>query len=76
MHGGVETIKPYVDDFLSFAKSNTDLKFLVTEIGCGIAGFKAGEIAPLFKSAIEENIENIYLPMSFYNILINDSPSN
>jgi hypothetical protein len=54
---------------LSFAKSNTDLKFLVTEIGCGIAGFKAEEIAPLFKSAIEENIENIYLPMSFYNIL-------
>jgi hypothetical protein len=61
---------------LSFAKSNTDLKFLVTEIGCGIAGFKAEEIAPLFKSAIEENIENIYLPMSFCNLLINDTPSN
>jgi hypothetical protein len=76
MHGGVETIKPYVDDFLSFAKSNTDLKFLVTEIGCGIAGFKAEEIAPLFKSAIEENIENIYLPLSFCNLLINDMPSN
>jgi len=69
MQGGVETIKPYVDDFLSFAKSHPELKFLVTEIGCGIAGFTVKEIAPLFKVAIDEEIENVYLPKSFYEEL-------
>jgi hypothetical protein len=68
MHGGVDVIKPYVDEFIDFAKSHTELKFLVTRIGCGIAGFTDEEIAPLFKEAIE--IENIYLPKSFYYILV------
>jgi hypothetical protein len=66
MQGGVETIKPYVDEFLAFAKQHPELKFLVTEIGCGIAGFTPKEIAPLFRAAIDENIENVYLPESFY----------
>ena len=69
MQGGVETIKPYVDEFLAFAKSHPELKFLVTEIGCGIAGFTVQEIAPLFKAALDENIENVYLPQRFYDVL-------
>ena len=69
MQGGVETIKPYVDEFLAFAKLHPELKFLVTEIGCGIAGFTVQEIAPLFKAALEENIENVYLPQRFYEVL-------
>lgn len=73
MQGGVETIEPYVNDFLSFAKTHPELKFLVTEIGCGIAGFTVKEIAPLFKVAINENIENVYLPKSFYDELLNDN---
>ncbi len=67
MQGGVETIKPYVDEFLAFAKAHPTLKFLVTRIGCGIAGFADEEIAPLFKKAID--VENIYLPQSFIDIL-------
>ena len=63
MQGGVETIKPYVDDFIAFAKSRPDLFFYVTRIGCGIAGFRDKEIAPLFTAAKE--IENICLPKSF-----------
>ncbi|MCC6251029.1 MAG: hypothetical protein IT238_01045 [Bacteroidia bacterium] len=69
MQGGVETIKPYVDEFISFARNHHELKFLVTEIGCGIAGFRAEQIAPLFKTVIEHDIENIYLPASFYKAL-------
>lgn len=68
MHGGVKEIKPYVDEFINFAKSHPELKFLVTRIGCGIAGFRDEEMAPLFKDAFE--IENIYLPKSFYDILV------
>ena len=63
MHGGVEDIKPYVDEFIEFAKSHPELTFLVTRIGCGIAGFRDEEIAPLFKECIE--IENVILPRSF-----------
>ena len=68
MQGGVETIKPYVDEFVEFAKEHQEKKFLVTRIGCGIAGFKDEEIAPLFKQAIA--VCNIYLPKEFYDIIV------
>ncbi|MBE6343419.1 MAG: hypothetical protein E7065_08525 [Lentimicrobiaceae bacterium] len=67
MHGGVDAIKPYVDEFIEFAKSHPELTFLVTRIGCGIAGFRDEEIAPLFKECIE--MENVCLPRSFHSIL-------
>ena len=63
MQGGVETIKPYVDEFIQFAKQHPEYKFLVTRIGCGIAGFRDDEIAPLFADAID--VENVILPKEF-----------
>ena len=63
MQGGVGTIKPYVDEFIDFARQHPELKFLVTRIGCGIAGFRDEEIAPLFTDAIEA--ENVILPKKF-----------
>ena len=63
MQGGVETIRPYVDDFIDFAKARPDLFFYVTRIGCGIAGFADAEIAPLFAAA--RAVPNICLPESF-----------
>ena len=63
MQGGVKTIKPYVDEFIRFAKESPRLIFLVTRIGCGIAGFQDKDIAPLFKDAID--VENIILPKGF-----------
>lgn len=67
MQGGVETIKPYVDEFIGFAKQHPEMKFLVTPIGCGIAGFEPIDIAPLFRDATD--VENVYLPESFWDIL-------
>lgn len=67
MHGGVDAIAPYVDEFIEFARQNSDMKFYVTRIGCGIAGFREEEMAPLFREAL--NVSNIVLPESFYNIL-------
>jgi hypothetical protein len=63
MQGGVETIKPYVDEFIEFARQHQELRFLVTRIGCGIAGFEPEEIAPLFAEAID--LENVILPADF-----------
>ena len=68
MQGGVETIRPYVDEFIEFANQHQNMKFLVTRIGCGIAGFKDEEIAPLFRKAV--SVSNIYLPQKFYDILL------
>ena len=63
MQGGVETIKPYVDEFIDFARSRPDLFFYVTRIGCGIAGFDDDDITPLFAAA--RAVPNICLPESF-----------
>ena len=69
MQGGVDTIQPYVDEFIQFAKEHEQQIFLVTRIGCGIAGFRDEEIAPLFKKA--ENMANIMLPKEFVEIIQN-----
>ena len=67
MQGGTDTIKPYVDEFITFARQHEDKTFLVTRIGCGIAGFDADEIAPLFAEAVD--MANIYLPDDFWDVL-------
>ncbi len=65
----IAEIKPYVDRFIAFAIVMPELTFLVTEIGCGLAGYKPKDIAPLFKDAIRVN--NIHLPARFWHKLNN-----
>ncbi len=72
MQGGVETIAPYVDEFIEYARNHQEKKFLVTEIGCGIAGFTPEEIAPLFAEAID--VGNISLPRRFWKIVESERP--
>lgn len=67
MQGDVETIRPYVEEFIAYAKHHQELHFLVTPIGCGIAGFEAEDIAPLFEEA--KQIKNISLPESFWEVI-------
>jgi len=64
----IDKIKPYVDDFIEFAKENPQLTFLVTEVGCGLSNYKPKEIAPLFEKAVE--VSNIHLPARFWHKLI------
>lgn len=68
MHGGVEAIKPYTDEFIAFAKAHPELHFLVTKVGCGIAGFRESQIAPLFREAL--SLSNVSLPQSFIDLLV------
>lgn len=67
MQGGVETIKPYVDKFIEYASQHKELHFLVTPIGCGIAGFEPKDIAPLFAAA--KYMTNVSLPETFLQSL-------
>ncbi len=70
MHGGIEDIKPYVDEFVEYARNHPNNRFLVTRIGCGIAGFKDDEIAPLFKEV--KDTPNVCLPKGWLSILNRD----
>ena len=65
-----EEIRPYVTEFIAFAKSHPEYRFLVTKIGCGIAGFTVTEMAELFKPVINGHICNIYLPDEFVQALV------
>lgn len=67
MQGGVETIKPYVDEFIDLAREWDQTTFYVTRIGCGIAGFTDEQIAPLFDEAYD--LYNVRLPKSFSDII-------
>ena len=61
------TINSSVEKFLCYAKNNLHLTFYVTRIGCGLAGYKDSDIAPMFKEALD--IPNVYLPKMFINVL-------
>jgi hypothetical protein len=63
----IEEIKPYVVDFINFSRENPDLIFYVTEIGCGLAGLKIEDVAPLFEDVI--GIDNIHLPQKFWDVI-------
>ena len=65
---GVKSTQAAVGRFIEYAKEHPELKFLVTPVGCGIAGYTPQQIAPMFKEAI--SLENVYLPVSFWKILL------
>ena len=67
MEGGVDYIAGKVQDFLVCAKTHPELKFYVTKIACGIAGFTVAEIGPLFSDAIM--LENVILPKEFVEVI-------
>lgn len=64
---GLGIMGEHVKEFCEFAKAHLEKRFLVTEIGCGLAGYSIIEVAPLFECCIE--IENICLPSSFWELL-------
>lgn len=64
---GLDNLRPAVERFIEFAKAHTEQVFLVTPIGCGIAGYKPEDIAPMFAEALP--LANVYLPQSFIKVL-------
>ncbi len=64
---GKASLKKAVEHFIACAKEHPELIFLVTAVGCGIAGYTPDEVAPLFKEAT--SLENVYLPEVFYSSL-------
>ncbi|WP_199330919.1 MULTISPECIES: A1S_2505 family phage non-structural protein [unclassified Calothrix] len=67
--GGVplESIKKEIDIFLTFATEHPELEFLVTKLGCGLAGYAVKEIATLFADKYIPS--NVLLPREFVDYL-------
>ena len=72
MHGPLSAIKPYVDDFIEYARQHPMNRFLLTRIGCGIAGFKDKDMAPLFLEAFK--LPNVSFPDEWMIQIINYDP--
>lgn len=58
-------VQNHVDTFINYAAANPHLKFQVTQIGCGLAGFQMADIAPLFRNAPD----NCYFDSAWESIL-------
>lgn len=69
MYDTIEEVGLAIKRFIEFARAHSQNRFLVTKIGCGIAGYTSEQIAPFFKKAIM--VKNISLPESFWNVLKN-----
>lgn len=65
---GIESTREAIERFTTYAQKHPELKFFVTPVGCGIAGYTPEMIAPMFYDAAY--LENVYLPVSFWKILI------
>ena len=64
---GIAGMSEAIKRFTSFASEHSELRFLVTRVGCGVAGYSTSQIAPLFKECIP--LENVALPSDFWDVL-------
>ena len=64
---GMSSMEHAVGRFTECARQHPELIFLVTAVGCGIAGYTPKEVAPLFREAAQ--LENVYLPEVFWAVI-------
>ena len=65
---GLKVLQEQAERFIHYAKEHPERTFLVTAIGCGIAGYTPSDVAPLFVKAVD--VENIWLPKEFWDELV------
>lgn len=54
-------IEHYIEDFKIYTKNHPKNTYFITAVGCGVAGYKVEEIAPMFKGISK----NVIFPESF-----------
>lgn len=64
---GIRELDKAVSRFTEWAEKDENHNFLVTAVGCGIAGYTPEEIAPMFSYAAM--LPNVYLPQCFWDVL-------
>lgn len=65
----LNTIRLHVSIFVHYAVNNLKLKFQVTQVGCGLGGWTARDIAPLFSGASS----NVYFDTAWREHLPQDA---
>ena len=65
---GLSVFEEQAGRFLAFASAHPELRFLVTEVGCGIAGYTPDQVAGFFADASD----NVVLPASFTAVITRD----
>lgn len=74
MHGGLEEIRPYVKKFVEYAIAHPNQRFLLTRVGCGIAGFSDEDMCLLFEGGKDYpnilNVPNIAIPEEWWAPLL------
>jgi hypothetical protein len=62
-------IECFVGRFSEYCLMYPDKKFLVTKIGCGLAGYKPEDIAPIFAAFDDKMFSNVSLPQEFWDVI-------
>ena len=65
---GDDCTKKAINHFIDFATEHVEYIFLITPIGCGVAGYSPEDIAPLF--SLSTHLSNVFLPLSFWKVLL------
>jgi hypothetical protein len=60
-------IRQFANEFIEYARAHPELVFLLTDVGCGLAGLRAEDTAPLFRDALE--VPNIRIHHKFMAVL-------
>lgn len=64
----LQTLQTHVNKFVSYAKNNPQLTFLVTPVGTGLAKYSPQQVAPLFFDAVY--LRNVHLPPQFWKVIL------
>ena len=64
---GLDSLKLAVDRFVAFAGQHPEYKFLVTPIGCVIAGYRESQIGQMFAQSVQ--LPNVFLPGGFWEVI-------
>jgi len=64
---GLEELEKAVERFTEHALADPEHNYLVTAVGCGIAGYEPWDVAPMFLEAA--SLPNVYLPQCFWEVL-------
>jgi hypothetical protein len=68
----LHAIRAYVGEFLDYARGRPGISFELTPIGCGLAGYRPDQIAPMFS----EVPPNVILPEAFRAVVASGSPES
>lgn len=67
MFNSVKEMVPYVQEFIEYVKEHPMNRFLITRLGCGIAGFTDKQVAPLFDDLY--HVKNAVFPLEWWFVL-------